>query len=73
MTMIEFTSLAVHEKQRAIHREYVRSQRALTIAGFRTLIGNTIIALGDRVHGAAEARCEDVARQRTLPHLRLTP
>jgi hypothetical protein len=64
------TQHEIAEKQQSIRQGYLQSQRAMTIAGLRQILGNTIIAFGTRLHGAAEAHREEMAEGRIARELR---
>ncbi len=50
------TNREIEDKQLSISTDFRRSQSTFTIPGLRHLMGNTIIALGLRIHGCLEER-----------------
>ncbi len=54
------TDAEITAKQQAIGTEFRRCQTTFSISGFRRLVGNTIIALGERVYGRLE-ECRETA------------
>jgi len=50
------THREIVERQEAIASDFRRSQTTFSIAGARRLVGNTIIAVGLRIHGCLEER-----------------
>ncbi len=58
MTTQMFTPADIAARQQTVRNDYRRSQRAITISGFRQLMGNTLIAVGTRLHGSFEPRRE---------------
>lgn len=56
------TQYEISERQQQLRSEYLRTQDGFSISGIRRLMGNTIIAMGQRIHGKLENRCERAAR-----------
>lgn len=57
------TNYEIAQKQQDIHHDFRRSQATFTIPGVRRLVGNTFIALGERIYG----RLEDCRQTAQLP------
>lgn len=53
-------------RQQHIRAEYIRAQRQVSISGMRQILGNSIIAMGTRIHGMAQGQCTDAAETRGL-------
>ncbi|MCA9833807.1 MAG: hypothetical protein KC435_07685 [Thermomicrobiales bacterium] len=68
MNMIEALQVEIDRKQESIKKDYRTSQSGL--GGIRRVFGNTLIALGDRIHGRAEECREELARRELTRRLR---
>ncbi|MCO5218002.1 MAG: hypothetical protein M9934_08265 [Thermomicrobiales bacterium] len=68
MNNIETIQIDINRKQASIMKDYRNSQEGFR--GFRRLFGNTLIALGDRIHGRAEECREEIARRALTRRLR---
>lgn len=55
------TNSEIIDRQQAITNDFRRSQTTFSVAGVRHLVGNTIIAMGLRVHGRLEECRETTA------------
>ena len=58
------TEHEVRYRHQQVHIGYVAAQRQMTSHGFRQLLGNTIIAMGNRIHGMAQGACGEAAENR---------
>lgn len=69
-TMFNPTSDAaeIAYRQQRVHEQFIDSQRSVTVAGLRQILGNTLIAMGNNVHGMAAGSCKDAAE--TRDHIR---
>lgn len=54
----------VKYRQKKTHAEYIQAQRQVSVVGLRQIIGNTVIEIGGRIHGMAQASCEEAAEAR---------
>lgn len=60
------TDTEVEYRHQQIRTQYIESQRMVSVAGMRQILGNSVIALGGRIHGMAQGSCEDAAESREL-------
>lgn len=51
-------------RQKRIRTEYIQAQRQVSVVGLRQIIGNTVIEIGGRIYGVAQASCEEAAEAR---------
>ena len=58
----------IQYRQRQVQTGFIASQRQITIAGMRQVLGNSVIAMGNRIHGMAAGSCQDAAE--TSNHIR---
>lgn len=45
----------IAERQRSVRFGYQRTQHGFSISGIRRLMGNSIIAMGQKIHGRRES------------------
>lgn len=64
------TNREIEDKQQSISTDFRRSQQVFSIGGIRHLFGNTIIALGVRIHGCLEERRESPVLPRRVQTVR---
>lgn len=53
-------------RHRQVQTTYIEAQRQVSVSGIRQIIGNTILELGSRIHGMAQAACPSAAESRGL-------
>lgn len=68
MNMIETMQTEIERKQESIKNDFRNSQDGFS--GYRRVFGNTLIALGNRIHGRAEECREELARRELTRRLR---
>lgn len=61
MNLRMITNDEIVEHQNFVRNSYHRTQESFTIAGLRRLMGNSLIAMGQKIHGRCEARREALA------------
>ena len=68
MNPTDHLHLEILRKQESIRNDYQNAQKGF--GGVRRLVGNTLIALGDRIHGTPIAPHEvlNVGQQFVAPH-----
>lgn len=52
------TQEEIAEKQQALHKSYLNTQRGFSVTGLRLLTGSTFIAMGQKIQGRCEQRRE---------------
>lgn len=67
MTMRLITESEIAQRQHEVRVGAHRARNSFTIAGIRQLVGNTFIALGTRLHGAADTARNVEPRPATIP------
>lgn len=68
MTTRFITSIEITEKQQSVINDYQNSQTRMSFSGIRQLIGSTIIAVGEYMHG-----CEQQQRERSQSPIVIAP
>lgn len=61
-----FPGTEVAYRQQHVRTGYIEAQRLVTISGIRQILGNTILEVGSRIHGMAQAPCPAAAETRRL-------
>lgn len=68
MYQLLVTDADIEYRRQQVHTEYITSQRQMSFVGIRQLLGNSVIALGSRIHGMAAESCQEAAE--TSDHIR---